>query len=252
MEEHGEHRALVAGHWLAALLAALAAPAGAECRLSLALGLDISGSVDGREYRLQTGGLAGALTAPPVVEAILAMPGAPVEIAVYEWAGPESQRLLLGWTRLETAGDVAAAAEALRGLPRVPTRRPSTAIGAAMLYGAALLAPRACWARAIDLSGDGKSNTGPAPAPLRRDARMAGITVNALVIGADDRGTADRRQGEIAELSSYFRTQIIMGPGAFVETALGFEDYERAMTRKLLRELEGMAVGALGASGPPL
>lgn len=32
----------------------------ANCRLALALGLDVSGSVDSREYRLQLDGLANA------------------------------------------------------------------------------------------------------------------------------------------------------------------------------------------------
>jgi hypothetical protein len=40
---------------------------------------------------------------------------------------------------------------------------------------------------------------------------------------------------------------VITGSGAFVETALGFDDYEAAMTRKLLRELEVLAVSELVA-----
>ena len=228
---------------VAAALLALPA-AGEPCRLSLALGLDISGSVNGTEYRLQLDGLADALEAPEVTGAILAMPGVPVEIAVFEWSGPASQRLLLSWTRLETAADVAGAAGRLRAVRREPTH-PSTAVGAAMLYGAQLLSGRACWQRTLDLSGDGTSNTGPRPSRVKDDPGLAGVTVNALVIGADSPSYAERRQGEIAELSSYFRALVITGPGAFVETALGFEDYERAMTRKLLRELRGMAVGAL-------
>jgi hypothetical protein len=73
----------------------------------------------------------------------------------------------------------------------------------------------------------------------------SGVTVNALVIGADSPVGADRRQSDIAELSSYFRTEVIVGPDAFVQTAIGFEDYARAMTAKLKRELQGLAVGSL-------
>jgi len=72
-----------------------------------------------------------------------------------------------------------------------------------------------------------------------------GITVNALVIGADNPSSGDTRQAEIGELSSYFRAEVIAGQDAFVETALGFDDYEAAMTRKLLRELEVLAVSDL-------
>jgi hypothetical protein len=35
---------------------------------------------------------------------------------------------------------------------------------------------------------------------------------------------------------------VIHGPGAFVEQAEDYRDVERAMTRKLLRELQGMAL----------
>ena len=44
------------------------------CRLALSLGLDVSSSVDAREYRLQTEGLAAALIAPEVRGAFLAAP----------------------------------------------------------------------------------------------------------------------------------------------------------------------------------
>ena len=37
---------------------------------------------------------------------------------------------------------------------------------------------------------------------------------------------------------------MIVGPDAFVETALGFEAFEDAMVRKLLRELQGLALSS--------
>jgi len=43
----------------------------------------------------------------------------------------------------------------------------------------------------------------------------------------------------------YYSDEVIRGPGAFVETALGYADYETAMVRKLLRELEGMSLSRL-------
>ena len=57
---------------------------------------------------------------------------------------------------------------------------------------------------------------------------------------------------KIGELSSYFRAEVILGPGAFVRTAIGFSDYARAMKEKLLKELEGLVVSDLGPlPGPP-
>ena len=78
----------------------------AQCRQALALGVDVSGSVDGREYRLQLDGLAAALRDPDVRQAFLAMPQAPVRLLVYEWAGQGQQRLLAGWQMIQNARDL--------------------------------------------------------------------------------------------------------------------------------------------------
>jgi len=86
---------------LVVLLTLLAGPACAACRQALVLGLDISGSVDDTEYRQQLDGLAGALAAPAVRAALLAMPGASVDVAVFEWSGPLNQRILLPWQPLD-------------------------------------------------------------------------------------------------------------------------------------------------------
>jgi hypothetical protein len=65
-----------------ALLAA--APARADpCRLALALGFDVSRSIDAAAYELQLGGLIAALFDPEIRAALLAPP-APVAVAVYE------------------------------------------------------------------------------------------------------------------------------------------------------------------------
>ena len=70
--------------WLALVLTLLAAPADAACRQALALGLDVSSSVDDTEYRLQLDGLAAALLKPEVRAAFLALPDAPVRLYVFE------------------------------------------------------------------------------------------------------------------------------------------------------------------------
>jgi hypothetical protein len=46
-------------------------------------------------------------------------------------------------------------------------------------------------------------------------------------------------------LAAYLARLVIRGPGAFVETAKDYSDFERAMTRKLERELAGMVIGQL-------
>ena len=46
--------------------------------------MDVSGSVDADEYRLQLNGLANALLSPDVAEVLFLLPDAPVRLAVYE------------------------------------------------------------------------------------------------------------------------------------------------------------------------
>jgi len=60
------------------------------------------------------------------------------------------------------------------------------------------------------------------------------VVINGLVIEV----------ANIQELSAYFDAYVIRGSGAFVEVALGFEDYAAAMERKLLRELQSLALSA--------
>lgn len=234
----------------AALIGALALPTvthAEECRQALALGLDVSGSVDAREYRLQMGGVATALDAPEVREKLLSMPTAPVTLMIYEWSGPNDQVIIVPWMRVETDTNIDAIIETLRQTRRRDAT-PGTALGVAMRVGQVFLTQQPdCWKHTLDISGDGKSNLGPRPRDVRDLIEASGITINGLVIGIDDPNIGDIRQAEIGELSSYFRAEVMIGPDAFVHTAIGFNDYARAMTQKLLRELESLVFSELPA-----
>jgi hypothetical protein len=220
---------------------ALAQPAGA-CRLALALGLDVSASVDPFEYRLQYDGLAGALRDPSVRAAFFDRPEGLVALAVFEWSGPAYQRQVVDWTQVdheERLDEIAARLEREAAVPAKST----TAIGAAMLFAGRLFARGpACGARTLDLSGDGPNNDGIPPQEARRDASLRGVTINALAIGADlppDHALNPNRSGV---LTRYFEMRVIQGTGAFVETATDYRDFARAIRRKLLRELDSRAV----------
>lgn len=206
------------------------------------LALDVSGSVDAREYRLQLDGLATALTDPEVAGAILAPGAAPVALYAFEWSGPQFQNPLLDWTLIRDRAALDTIAETLRGVRRSPAS-PSTALGTALAAaGAALRDGPDCWSATIDVSGDGQSNTGPRPT----DVALDGLTVNALVIETQNPPGARQE-----DLMAYFENQVIRGPGAFAEAASGYEDYARAMRRKLLREITALAVGATGTLPAP-
>ena len=224
----GQYRPLVAR--ALALACGLAGPAAAECRLALALGMDVSASVDAGEYALMMQGTANALRSEGVRAALLS--GAPVAVAAFLWSGAREQAVVARWTVLDSDAAIEAFAAQVAGFPR-PSGDPAgrwagrTAVGSAMLAGLNLLAQApACDAQTLDLAGDGESNDGPAPGPLR--ARMGAVTVNALAIGP---------------LEAWFQAHVLHGPLSFVETARDHGDVERAMTRKLERELHPPLLG---------
>ena len=211
------------------------------------MGLDVSGSVDAGEYRLQLDGLAAALNSERVKDVLFLQPDAPVHVLIYEWSGPLDHITVVPWTTIATPDDLAHVTLTLRSHARTDVT-PSTAIGSAMRAGFAFLNQRSdCWKRTLDISGDGQSNTGPRPQDIGDAEMPTGVVVNGLVIGAGDLRGGDERFADIKELSSYYRAYVLRGPGAFVEVALGFEDYAAAMERKLLRELASIAIGDAGA-----
>lgn len=214
----------------AALLAA--APARAGCFLALALGLDVSASVDGREYRLQRDGTAAALMAPEVQQAMLGRPGEWVALAVYEWSGRWQQKLVLDWVAIRDAESLAAAAAQVAAARRSFAEFP-TAVGYALGFGAGLLARAPdCERRTLDLSGDGINNEGFGPRLAYANFPFGGVTVNGLVIEDRDLRVRD-----------FYVSEVIRGRGAFVEQARGYENFEAAMRRKLVREIGVLVVG---------
>ncbi|MEL6801684.1 MAG: DUF1194 domain-containing protein [Pseudomonadota bacterium] len=244
MGEYGQYGPLVKG---ALALAAVfwAGAAQAACRLALVLALDVSGSVDEREYLVQLNGVATALEDRAVREALLALPDAPVALAIFEWSSASYQRDILGWTMLAGEVDLAAVVARLRGWRR-DTAPEATGIGAALEYAAGMLrAGPVCWAQTVDVSGDGRNNDWPVPRDVRASGMLAGVTINALAVGQELQRSGDLRRMGIAELTAYYRAELIQGPGAFVEVALGYDDYARAMTRKLLREISAPPLGHL-------
>lgn len=218
--------------YLAGAVLALGVPAPAlACRLALVLAVDASASVDEREYVLQKSGLAAALIAPEVQAAFLSDPE-PVALAAFEWSGQWNQHVLFDWRLIRSGADLLETAEDLARSERESTQSP-TALGSALGFAAGMLEDGpVCVQRTIDVSGDGRNNHSYDPRLAYKHFPLGGVTVNALAIGGATR---------LADLVAYFRAEVIRGPGAFVEAARDYTDFERAMRRKLEREV-GRAV----------
>lgn len=224
--------------WIAALaMGVLVTTAAAECRLALALALDVSSSVDQTEDGLQRRGLAAALIAPEVEVAFFSS-DQPVALAVYEWSGRYNQLMVLDWYLIKSRNDLLNAA-AIIGRSQRGTDNYPTAMGYALGFGAGLLqrAPT-CLFQTIDMAGDGENNEGFPPRTAYAEFPLVGVTVNGLVVSASEFEA-------VVDLSNYYRTEVLHGPGAFLELAQGFGDYERAMRRKLERELQPRTIGSL-------
>ena len=206
-----------------ALLALVLRPARA-CDIALVLAMDVSGSVDQAEYRLQMDGTAAALLDPEVRDALLS---GQVALSVTQWSGANQQITVMGWQAMQEPADIDRFAAALRRVPRA-FERGNTAVGAAIDHARALfLDVPHCRSWVIDMSGDGDENEGFTIGPARRAALRAGIAINGLAI--EDLGSAQ-------SVTNFYRRWVIT-PGAFVETAQGHDDYARAIRQKLLREL---------------
>lgn len=217
--------------FVTALAPASAQPA--RCGLSLVLAMDASSSVDAREYSLQMNGLAAALVDEEVLQAIADVGG--VQLYAFEWNGRYNQKIVVPWSYLYLPGDVLDAAAKIQNHERGRDDLP-TALGYALGHASTALksAPLACARKVIDVSGDGVNNEGFEPVAAYNNFDFDGVQVNGLVI-----------TGELPDPVAYYRKEVRFGPGAFVEVANGFEDYEVAMKRKLVREIRGAALSML-------
>lgn len=218
---------------LMALIWAAPGAAQQQCRLALVLALDVSASVDAEEYDLQRLGLAAALDAPDVRDAILRGQGGPVALAVFEWSGRFQQQMHLDWSLLDSHADIDRAVLALGNISRSYEGFP-TSVGQALGYAASLLRRGpTCDRKVIDISGDGVNNYGYGPKQAYRHFPLRDVQVNGLVILGDD-----------PEVEAFYRREVVSGPGAFVELSNGFDGFRAAMTRKLFREINDLMLGA--------
>lgn len=216
----------------------------ANCRLGLILALDVSGSVNEREYRQQLDGLAFALQSPEVVELFLNDDNH-VSLLAYEWSATNHQRLIFDWTDVKDTQTVQSLSKIVVD-HRKNRATLKTAIGKSLDFAAdQFLRKPDCWAQTIDISGDGLNNDGRDPIETRLLPKFRDITVNALVVSQPDETgeNAETRVFRDDKLYRYFEAQVIHGPDSFVEIAYGYEQYASAMKRKLIRELSPKLIG---------
>jgi len=219
------------------LMAEKAEAADRPVDLELVLAVDISGSVDEVEARLQREGYIAALRHPDVIAAIQNGMLGGIAVTYVEWAGDHYQRTMLDWTVIENADDAHAFADALAETPL--TTAHWTSLSGAIDYAAPLFEDNGIEGvrRVIDVSGDGYNNRGR-PVQLARDqAVAAGITINGLPIVNDRLNPWGGRPP--ANLDRYYEELVIGGPGAFIVVAEDYTAFASAILSKLLLEIAG-------------
>jgi hypothetical protein len=207
-----------------------------DVELELVLLADASGSIDQAEIQFQRQGYARAMTDPQVVSLIESTAYGRIAVTYVEWAAAGNEDVVVPWMIIENASTAQAFADALLPPPRRAFGRNS--IGSALLTGTRLIEENEHdgWRKVIDFSGDSANNwNGPSIAEGREAALEAGITINGLAILC--RFCSGRPQN--TDLEALYEDRIIGGPGAFVVTADGPDDFEDAVRRKLILEIGG-------------
>lgn len=198
------------------------------CELELILAVDVSGSINRDEYRLQMRGLSDAFRSSDIIHLIASTSRkGGVYATVVQWSGQPHQTQIVPWAKLEDEATVLKFADAIDASPRTFLNY-STAIGDALAFSRAMFAirPTKCRRRVIDVSGDGPNNEGSPVNNIRAQLIYEQVTINGLVVLGDE-----------PDLGKYYRQNVAGGNGAFVITAQTFSDYPDAIRRKLLREI---------------
>jgi Ca-activated chloride channel homolog len=195
--------------------------------LALVLAVDGSASVTYDEFNLIAGGMAAALRDKAVIAGLTGGPARLSYACLLLWSGTGAQNVIVNWTRIASRSDALAFADDVDNMSRSTVTPGETAIGEALLRALTLLAevPATPKRSVVDVIGDGRSNSGIPPGPIRDRMAGAGITVNGLCILHEE-----------PDLLHSYTEEVIGGPGAFAVICKDYPDFAQAMKQKLVRE----------------
>ncbi len=206
--------------------------------LELVLAVDVSGSVDEVEGKLQRMGYVNAFRSPSILRAIQSGRHKSIAVTYMEWAGFDTQRVVVGWKQIH---DEASAEEFASLLSREPIGvGPYTSISGAIEFALPMFENNGFTSerRVIDISGDGPNNSGDYVTNARERAIRTGVTINGLPI-INNRPSPWGRM-PMPNLDLYYRKCVIGGRRSFLVVANDFKSFGRAIRRKLILEIVGL------------
>lgn len=215
-------------------LFALPLRAETEVDVELFLAVDVSRSMSPGELEIQRRGYAEALSSDEVIAAITGGMIGRIALTYVEWAGSDSQRVIVPWTLVDSPDSARTVAATLSASFSSGMRR--TSISGAIGYAADSFEDNGFFAfrRVIDISGDGPNNQGPLVLPARDAALAKGLVINGLpLMTREGMGGA----WHLEDLDAYYRACVIGGPGAFVIPVHGWPQFADAVRRKLILEI---------------
>ena len=214
------------------------AAAGETVDLLLVLAADVSRSVDAQKFQLQREGYATALSDPRVLNAIRSGVNGRIAVALVEWSGMGSQKLVIGWTLIDGAQAAQQFGDRLLETPRSFADRTSISGGIDFALAQFTRAPFDSSRRTIDVSGDGTNNSGRDVKEARNEAVNRGVTINGLVILSEHPLPWNpEHTNPPGGLAKYYRDNVIGGPGAFVMEAKNFDSFGQALIAKMIAEV---------------
>jgi len=201
--------------------------------VELILAVDVSRSIDPQEQELQFRGYAAAFRDPRIIEGIRGGPVGAIAVMLFTWSDANTQEILVPWTLIRDEASARAFADALEAAPKRIWLY--TSISGAIDFGIDQFGQGFEGTRRVmDISGDGVNNSGRQVREARDEAVARGVTINGLAILDANPGPWSQR---LPPLDTYYRDEVIGGMGSFLVVAEGFDAFEQAVKRKLVREI---------------
>jgi hypothetical protein len=219
-----------------AILGPRAARALEPVDVELILAVDVSRSVDAEEMEMQMRGYAAAFRDPRLTDGIAAGPIGAIGCLMFLWSDHNIQQVVVPWTRIGNAREADRFAQAVDAAPRNTFLY--TSISGAMgfagrQFGRAFEGTR----QVVDISGDGVNNSGRPIQEARAELLEQGVIINGLAVL--DRAPPPAGFSQ-PPLDQYYQDSVIGGAGAFVMVAEGFDAFDQAARRKIIREIAGL------------